>query len=111
MTRKTPIVALALGLTLAAGLAGAASAETRWERNHPRQDQVLDRDAHLRGDIRHEYREGDLTRGQETRLLRKDREIAREDHVMARINGGYITKGEHRLMNRQETRLDRHIPG
>jgi len=112
MTPKlTTLAALALGLALAAGLSGSASAETRWERYHPRQDQVLDRDARLRADVRHEYREGDLTRRQATRLLRDDRAIAREDHAMARINGGYITTGEQRLIDRQETRLGRHVPG
>ena len=111
MTRNPTLVALALGVTLAAGLAGAASAETRWEQHHPRQDQVLDRDARLRHETREAYRDGDISRRQETRMLRRDREVAREDHVMARINGGYITKGEQRLMNRQETRLAHHIPG
>ena len=111
MTSKRNLIALVLGLAAATAVAGAASADTRWENRHPRQDQVLDRDAHLRREIRHERREGELTRAQAHRMMRADHVIAREDHLMARANGGYITKGEQRALNHQETRLKHHVPG
>lgn len=107
--RKLSIAVLA---AITAGvLAGNASAETRWEHNHPRQDQVLDRDAHLRREIREERREGDLTRAQAHRLMREDRAVAREDRVIARSNGGYITPHEQHVLNHQETQIRRQIPG
>ena len=110
MKIKRTLFAVILG-TAAIAAAGGASAETRWEHHHPRQDQVLDRDAHLRREVRVERREGEISRGQAHRMLVADRAIAREDHRMAHINGGYITPGQQRHMNHQETRLAHRIPG
>jgi hypothetical protein len=111
MFAKRNLILAALGLVLVAGAATGASAETRWDANHPRQAEVLGRDAHQRLRIRQEYREGDLNRFQAHRLLARDRRIAREDRLFARTNGGYITRGEQRFMNRQENVTGRHIPG
>ena len=108
MTFKRNLLVAALGLAAIAA-AGSASAETRWEQHHPRQDQVLDRDAHLRHDVRVERREGDISRAQAHHMLRHDRQIAREDHRMARRNGGYITKAQQHRMNRQENRPANHV--
>ena len=109
MKTKSRLLVAALGLAVVAS-ASAASAETRWERQHPRQDQVLDRDAHLRREIRAERRAGEISPARAHRLLVKDRHIAREDHAIARTNGGYISPREQHIMNRQETRLARHVP-
>ena len=100
-------------LTLVAGgmIASAAAAETPWQAHHPRQAEVLARDAHQRAVIRTERREGDLSRVQAHRLLVKDRRIDRQDHLLARANGGHITKPENRFLNREENRVGRHIPG
>ena len=100
-------------LSLLAGgmIASAASAETPWQAHHPRQAEVLARDAHQRAEVREERREGDLTRRQAHRLLATDRRIDRQDHLLARANGGFITRHEQRFMNREENRVGRHIPG
>ena len=108
MNRSRKLILAAVSVVALAG-AGAASAETHWEHNHPRQDQVLDRDAHLRREIRVEQRRGELSHVQAHRLLVKDRQIAREDHAIARANGGYITRGEQRAINHQESRLAHRI--
>ena len=71
----------------------------------------MDRVANQRHAIRNEVREGDLSRAQGRRLIANDNRIAREDHIIARANGGYITKREQRFLNRQENRNLRHIPG
>jgi hypothetical protein len=100
-------------LSLVAGgmIATAAAADTPWQAHHPRQEQVLNRDAHQRAVIREERREGDLTGAQAKHLLAADRRIARQDHVVARTNGGFITKREQRVMNHEEAKVARHIPG
>jgi hypothetical protein len=100
-------------LSLLAGgmIATAASAETPWQAHHPRQAEVLSRDAHQRAAIRAERREGDLTRGQARHLLTTDRRIDRQDHLLARANGGFITKHEQRFLNHEENRVGGHIPG
>jgi hypothetical protein len=56
MQFKRTLLIASLALTATAGIAGAASAETRWDRDHPRQDQVLDRVAHQRAGARADYR-------------------------------------------------------
>lgn len=91
-------------------LAGSASADTRWERHHPRQDQVLDRTKRQEHRITEERREGELTAAQAHRLRVADRRIAAEDHAWARANGGYITPAEQARLNRQEDRVAAHIP-
>ena len=95
----------------ALSVAGAASADTRWENHHPRQDQVLDRAAHERARIREERREGEISKAQAHRMMRADRTIAREDHMTARANGGFITKREQHNLNKQENQLSRRIGG
>jgi hypothetical protein len=90
--------------------AGTASAETRWEHAHPRQAQVLERDARLRHEIRAERREGEISRTKAHRLLVADRRIAHEDHRLAQGHDGGITKAEQHRLNGQETRLARHVP-
>jgi hypothetical protein len=111
MSTKRNVLIAMLSVVAIGAAAGSASAETRWEHRHPRQDQVLDRDAHLRREIRTERREGELSRPQAHRLLASDRMIAREDHLTARANGGYITRHEQHNMNRQEHALARRIHG
>ena len=102
---------LYLGAALVSlAVAGSASADSRWERHHPRQDQVLDRTHHQERRITEERREGDLTAAQAHRLRAADHRIAAEDHAYARANGGYITPAEQARMNRQENRVAAHIP-
>lgn len=110
MDFKRSLVIATLSLA-AIATAGAASAETRWDARHPRQDQVLDRDAHLRHEIRTERREGRLSPAKAHRLLVKERQIAREDHAIARAEGGHITRREQHALNHQQTRVARRLPG
>ena len=105
------LAAIAAVFATLGAIAPTASAETRWERHHPRQDQVLDRAAREQHRITQERREGELTSAQAHRLRLADRQIVREDHRLARANGGYITPAEQRRLNRQENRLGHHIPG
>jgi len=100
----------AIGVFSALSIGTAASANTPWENRHPRQDQVLDRVENQRRDVHRDVRDGELSRAQGQRLLTRDNRIAREDHIVAHANGGYITKHEQRVLNGQENRLHRHIP-
>jgi len=111
MNIKRTLIAGALALTTAVSLAGVASAETPSQAHHPRQEQVLHRVQHQRRLVRQERREGELGRYQARRLLARDTRIAREDHRLARRNGGYITKVQQHRLNRQENHLRQRIPG
>ncbi len=110
MSIKTTLFAAALALAAAGGIAGAASAETRWDQNHPRQHEVFKRDIHQRREIIADRRAGELSRGQAARLLHADRRVVHEDRILARTNGGYITHGEQHALNRQENAVGRRLP-
>lgn len=110
MNLKHAAITAALG-ALALGAATGASAETRWEHNHPRQDQVLDRSAHQRAVIRHQEAIGRISHRRAMILLAKERRLAAREHRMAARNDGYITAAQQHRLNRQETRLGRHIRG
>ncbi len=90
-------------------MAGSAFAETSWERNHPRRDQVNDRLANQSRRINHEYREGEITRGQARALHREDRQVRREERTMASLDGGHISRADQRALNQQENMISRQI--
>ncbi len=90
-------------------MAGSALAETSWERNHPRRDQVNDRLQHQDRRINREYREGEISRGQARALHREDRQVRREERTMASLDGGHITRADQRTLNQQENAISRQI--
>jgi hypothetical protein len=90
-------------------MAGSAFAETSWERNHPRRDQVNDRLHNQDRRINREYREGEISRGQARALHREDRQVRREERTMASLDGGHITRTDQRALNQQENVISRQI--
>jgi hypothetical protein len=95
--------------TLAFSFAGVASAQTHWEASHPRRDQVNDRLANQNRRIHQEVREGEMSHAQAAKLHRDDRQIRREERLMASQNGSHITKQEQRTLNQQENRVSKQI--
>jgi hypothetical protein len=91
------------------GAVSAAFAETQWERNHPRRDQVNDRLANQNRRINRELKEGEITKQQARQLHREDRAIRHEERDMAKLNGGHITKGEQKVLNQQENAVSHQI--
>ena len=108
-SRYAKYVVGALAGLLIMGAASSASAETRWERLHPRRDEVIDRLHHENLRIHDERREGDLTYAQAHRLHVADRAIFRREQFDARHNGGHITLAEQRRLNWEENRLSHRI--
>jgi hypothetical protein len=106
---KTVWVALAAGALLSLSLSTGAMAETRWEKTHPRRDQVNDRLAHQNKRIRHEVKEGEMTPAQAAALHRQDHQIRREERLIAGQNGGHITKLEQKTLNQQENAVSKEI--
>lgn len=101
--------ALALAALITAGFATAALAETQWERNHPRREQVNNRLQNQNARINREVREGEITPGQARALHQEDHAIRQEERAMARQNGGHITRAEQRSLNQQENAVSRQI--
>ena len=105
---KTLILAAA-SLAVIAGAASSACADTRWQRHHPRREEVNNRLARQIRRIHQEVKEGDLTHAQAAALHRDDRQIRREEHLMATQDGGHITRADQRALNQQENSVSRQI--
>jgi hypothetical protein len=103
------VIGVALIAAVAAGTAAQVMAETKWQKNHPRREQVNSRLANQNHRINKEVKEGEITPQQAGKLHRKDRQIRQEERSMASQNGGHITKSEQRVLNQQENGVSRQI--
>ncbi len=102
------IAVIILSLGVLAGTTGLANAET-WNQAHPRRAEVNARLNNQNHRINRELREGEITPGQARALHAQDHLIRSEERFMAGQNGGHITRGEQRLLNRQENGVSREI--
>jgi hypothetical protein len=106
--RKTFTYAAAM-ISLAA-LVGAASAQTTWQKNHPRREQVNNRLANQNKRIHNDVKNGTLTKNQAAALHHEDHQVRQEERDMASQNGGHITKPEQHVLNQQENGISNQIP-
>jgi hypothetical protein len=102
-------VAFVISFAVVGSAVSAAFAETPWERNHPRRDQVNDRLANQNRRINRELKEGEITKQQANQLHREDHAIRHEERTMAKFNSGHITKDEQKALNQQENGVSRQI--
>jgi hypothetical protein len=93
-----------------AGAAGAASAATPWQNQHPRRVEVNQRLDHINHLVRSDRRDGDLTALQARRLEERDRMIRVDERHFARHDGGHITRNEQLRLNHQENVVRHHVP-
>ncbi len=105
--RRTLIVSATLALL--AGFATTASAETQWQKDHPRRTQVNKRLNNQDKRINQERKEGEITKGQAAKMHKQDHQIRQEERDMASQNGGHITKQEQKTLNQQENKESRKI--
>lgn len=103
------VAEMALATVFATGIATSAMADTTWQKNHPRREQVNNRLANQNARIHNEVKEGDLTKGQAAKLHKDDHQIRTEERSMASQNGGHITKLEQATLNQQENRVSNKI--
>lgn len=102
-------MAMALVTAFAAGLATSALADTTWQQNHPRREQVNNRLGVQNARIHNQVKEGELTKGQAATLHKDDHQIRMEERAMASQNGGHITKLEQKTLDQQENRVSNTI--
>ena len=95
---------------ISVALAGAASADTAWQKNHPRREQVNNRLANQNRRIHQDVKNGTLTRSQAAALHTQDHQVRQEERDMASQNGGHITKAEQKVLNQQESSISKEIP-
>lgn len=106
--RKTLVFAAAA--IMLAGVVGTASAETTWQKNHPRRTQVNHRLHNQNRRIHNDVKDGTLTKGQAASLHKDDHQVRQEERDMASQNGGHITKPEQKVLNGQENGISGQIP-
>src|SRR6202140_5977780 len=82
-----------------AGPAGTASADTTWQKNHPRPPQVNHRLANQNKRIHQDVKNGTLSKAQAANLHREDHQVRQEERDMASQNGGHITKPVQKVLN------------
>lgn len=84
-------------------------AKTKWEKTHPRRDQVNDRLARQNMRITQERKEGDITKDQAIALRKQDRQIRQEELTMASQHDGHLTRAEQKALNQQENAVSKQI--
>jgi hypothetical protein len=102
-------VAFVISFALVGSSITAAFAETQWERNHPRRDQVNDRLSNQNRRINNEVKESEITKQQANQLHREDHAIRQEERTMSKFDNGHITKGEQKTLNQQENAVSGQI--
>ena len=93
-----------------AALAGTASAETSWQKSHPRRTQVNHRLANQNRRIHNDVKNGTMTKAQAAQAHHEDHQVRQEERDMASQNGGHITKAEQGVLNHQENGISGQIP-
>jgi hypothetical protein len=102
-------LALALVAFGATTFTVGAMAETPWQHAHPRRAEVNARLDHQKRRIHNEVQSGEISKRQAATLHKEDRQIRREEHAMARQDGGHITKLDQRALNQQENGVSAQI--
>ena len=106
-TRKWLMVTLvSASLT---SIAASAVADTQWQKDHPRREQVNKRLGNQNARIHKEVAEGEMSKAKAARLHHEDRQIRQEERDMASQNGGHITKQEQATLNQQENKVSKQI--
>ena len=109
LTSLKTATALALVTAFAAGMTTSAAADTTWQQNHPRREQVNNRINNQNARIHNEVKEGELSKSQAAQLHKDDHQIRSEERAMASQNNGHITRQEQKALNQQENRLSNKI--
>jgi hypothetical protein len=103
-------LALAGVFVVLTAVAGGASADTTWQKNHPRREQVNNRLNNQNQRIHNDVKNGTLTKSQAASLHKEDHQVRQEERDMASQNGGHITKSEQKVLNQQESGISKQIP-
>ena len=101
-----------VGISLIAFILGsvsAAFAETQWQANHPRREQVNQRLKNQNNRTQNKVNSGQMSQTKAARIHREDHQIRKEERIMGSQNGGHITKQEQRTLNQQENKVSRQI--
>src|SRR3974377_305036 len=87
----------------------ALADDTKWQKEHPRREQVNNRLGNQNQRIKQERKEGEITKAQAQKLHAEDHAIRQEERTMASTNHGHITKAEQKSLNQQENQVSKQI--
>jgi len=93
-----------------ASLVGTASAETPWQKSHPRRAEVNHRLTNQSKRIHNDVKDGTMTKAQAQAVHKDDQQVRQEERDMASQNNGHITKSEQHVLNSQENGISSQIP-
>jgi hypothetical protein len=105
---RSVLMAGVVAVTLGA-LAAPALADTQWQKDHPRREQVNSRLKNQNKRINKEEKSGQIDKAQAKQLHSEDHAIRHEERTMASTNGGHITKAEQKSLNQQENQVSQQI--
>jgi ketol-acid reductoisomerase len=101
------VLTIAAATFALSGLATNAMADTKWQKDHPRREQVNNRLKNQNKRIHQEVKEGELSKGQAAKLHREDHSIRKEERTMAGTDHGHVTKTEQKALNQQENQVSK----
>lgn len=103
------VLTIAAATFALSGLATNAMADTKWQKDHPRREQVNNRLNNQNKRIHQEVKEGELSKGHAAKLHHADHAIRKEERTMASTNHGHVTKTEQKALNQQENQVSKQI--
>ncbi len=109
MKQSKLALVFALSAFLLANFSTNVMAETKWEKTHPRRDQVNDRLENQNKRIDKEVKEGEISKAKAAKLHKEDHQIRQEERDMASQDKGHITKQEQKTLNQQENAVSKQI--
>jgi ABC-type siderophore export system fused ATPase/permease subunit len=109
LNRSGKVVVLTALVAVFSSAAGSAMADTTWQKNHPRREQVNNRLHNQNQRIKNEVKEGEISKAQAKNLHKEDHAIRQEERDLAKQNGGHITKPEQAVLNQQENGVSKQI--
>jgi len=108
--KKILTTAMAIGVAICLqGTMASVFAESDWGKDHPRRHEVNKRLKNQDRRINEKVKEGKMSQARANKLHKEDRNIRQEERLMAKQNGGHITKQEQRTLNQQENKNSRAI--
>jgi hypothetical protein len=81
----------------------------KWSQNHPRRTQVNHRLNNQNDRIHNKVKDGQMSKGEASKLHHEDHQIRTEERDMASQNHGHITKQEQKTLNQQENHVSNQI--
>jgi hypothetical protein len=109
---KKSVTSIALAAVLALGISGAAMAQTTDDTNvpgHPRVNEVDQRLQNQQNRVDAGVKDGQINAKQEARDNAVDARVAGQESRDEAKNGGHLTKGEQKQMNKELNKNSKHI--